>query len=403
MSVHKPNEYFQQLNQVLKNHHRAIPCLCIDLNSLDENITVLTSNFNENTAFRIVVKSLPSFELIQYITEQTNTQNFMVFHQPFLTELSSKFNEKADILLGKPMPIKTAHFFYDNLPEQTNGFNPYRQIQWLVDTKLRIQQYIELTKKIGQKLRLNLELDVGLHRGGFSNIKDLKAALQIIEAYQDNIEFSGFMGYDPHVVKLPSMLRSKEKALRLANDFYEACKALVQEDFSDLWNEKLTFNGAGSPTINLHKTIDSPLNDISAGSCLVMPTTFDIPTLQAYQQACYVATPVLKKFEGTTIPALESMKNMLNWVDSSHRKSYFIYGGFWKADYCYPKGIKQNKLFGTSTNQTMLNAPKSTELDVDDFVFLRPHQSEFVFLQFGEILAVRNDKIEETWTVLRNY
>ncbi len=403
MSINKESEYFHQLNQVLKNHHKAIPCLCVDLNGLDENIARLTSNFNENAAFRIVVKSLPSFELIQYISERANTQNFMVFHQPFLTELASRLNENADILLGKPMPIKTAHFFYNNLPKQTNGFNPYRQIQWLVDTKLRIHQYIELAKKTGQKLRLNLELDIGLHRGGFSNINELKAALQIIEVHQDKVKFSGFMGYDPHVVKLPSIIRSKEKALRLANDFYDTCKTLVREDFPTLWNEKLTFNGAGSPTINLHKTTNSPLNDISAGSCLVMPTTFDISTLQGYQQACYIATPVLKKFEGTTIPALEGMKNILNWVNSNHRKSFFIYGGFWKADYCYPKGIRQNTLFGVSTNQTMLNAPNSAELDVDDFVFLRPHQSEFVFLQFGEILAVRNDKIEETWTVLRNY
>ncbi len=403
MSINKENEYFQQLNQTLKNHQRAIPCLCIDLNGLDENIARLISNFNKNAAFRIVVKSLPSFELIQYISEQANTQNFMVFHQPFLTELAARLHENADILLGKPMPVKTAHFFYDNLPEQTNGFNPYRQIQWLVDTKLRIHQYIELAQKTGQKLRLNLELDIGLHRGGFGNINQLKAALQIIETHQDEVEFSGFMGYDPHVVKLPSIIRSKEKALRLANDFYDTCKMLVQKDFPALWHEKLTFNGAGSPTINLHKAADSPLNDISAGSCLVMPTTFDIPTLQGYQQTCYIATPVLKKFEGTTIPALEGMKNILNLVNSNHRQSFFIYGGFWKADYCYPKGTRQNSLFGVSTNQTMLNVPNSAELEVDDFVFLRPHQSEFVFLQFGEILAIRNDKIEETWTILRNY
>lgn len=402
MSISKENEYFQQLNQMLKNHQRAIPCLCIDLNGLDENIATLTSNFNQNAAFRIVVKSLPSFELIQYIAEKANTQNFMVFHQPFLTALASKLNEKADILLGKPMPVKTAHFFYDNLPQQANGFNPYQQIQWLVDTQLRIHQYIELAKKTGQKLRLNLELDIGLHRGGFGNINELKAALQIIKTHQDSVEFSGFMGYDPHVVKLPSLIRSKEKALRLANDFYNTCKTLVHENFPDLWNEKLTFNGAGSPTINLHKTKNSPLNDISAGSCLVMPTTFDIPTLRAYQQACYIATPVLKKFEGTTIPALERMKNILNLINSNHRKSFFIYGGFWKADYCYPEGTRQNTLFGASTNQTMLNAPKSAILEVDDFVFLRPHQSEFVFLQFGEILAVRNHKIEEIWIVLKN-
>ena len=50
----------------------------------------------------------------------------------------------------------------------------------MVDTSKRIQQYIDLAKQLGQKLRLNLEIDVGLHRGGFANLESLKNALNII-------------------------------------------------------------------------------------------------------------------------------------------------------------------------------------------------------------------------------
>ena len=394
--------YFQQLNQALKNYKRAIPCLLIDLDKLDENIATLTTNLNPNTAFRIVVKSLPCTELIQYIMAKAATKKLMVFHQPFLTDLAARLDNEADVLLGKPMPIKTATYFYENLPKSELDFNPFQQIQWLVDTERRIEEYIHLAKQLGQKLRLNIEIDVGLHRGGFVDSATLKKGLELISKNKEYVAFSGLMGYDPHVVKLPSILRSKEKALRLANDFYRTCKNLVQQDFPTLWKDDLTFNGAGSPTINLHQK-DSPLNDISAGSGLVKPTDFDIPTLADYEPACFIATPVLKKFVGTTIPALEGVKGVLNTLDKNNRQSYFIYGGFWKADYYYPIGTKPNSLFGNSTNQTMLNTPPSVELKVDDFVFLRPHQSEFVFLHFGNVLAVRDGRILEEWQLLRNY
>ncbi|NBU78599.1 MAG: DSD1 family PLP-dependent enzyme, partial [Sphingomonadaceae bacterium] len=38
-------------------------------------------------------------------------------------------------------------------------------------------------------------------------------------------------------------------------------------------------------------------------------------------------------------------------------------------------------------------------LRVEDQVFLRPTQSEFVLLQFGDLLGVRGGKIVEAWPV----
>ncbi|MEN8720773.1 MAG: hypothetical protein ABF296_10985, partial [Oceanococcaceae bacterium] len=59
-----------------------------------------------------------------------------------------------------------------------------------------------------------------------------------------------------------------------------------------------------------------------------------------------------------------------------------------------------NPLYGHSTNQEMLNGSAKVALDVDDYVFYRPTQSEFVMLQFGDILAVRRGEIESVWPVL---
>lgn len=391
--------YFQSLNQELKKQPRAIPFLIIDLDKLDQNIKQLQSSIQPKNTFRIVVKSLPSLELITYIMKKTATKKLMVFHQPFLTHLSRTQDNTVDILMGKPMPIKTAAYFYHTL-QTPNGFSPTKQLQWLVDTKKRIEEYLNLAKEVNQKIRLNLEIDVGLRRGGFATLKDLRKALQFIQDNIDHVEFSGFMGYDPHVVKLPKILMSEKKALEKVNSFYHQCITLLKNEFPQLYHEKLTFNGAGSPTMNLHQNEKSPLNDISAGSCLVKPTTFDIPTLRHYVPASFIATPVLKKMKNTTIPGIEKFKELLSFLNKKNKQSYFIYGGFWKATYCYPNGISENELYGSSTNQTMINSSSREELEVDDFVFLRPHQSEFVFLQFGNLLTLRNGKITGEFSLL---
>ena len=397
------NNYFKQLNHMLRNHNRAIPSLMVDLDILDENIETLKQKVQPGVAFRIVVKSLPSSGLIDYIRERSGADKLMVFHQPFLTEIAKNGYNDIDILLGKPMPIKTAVFFYQSIQNRSNGFDPSQQITWLIDTKERLIEYLELSNSIKQKIKINLEINVGLHRGGFGDLGGLKEALDLIVANQEFLEFSGLMGYDPHVAKIPSIVRSRKKALRLANTFYNKCKALIKSDYPSLWNDDLVFNGAGSPTVGLHNNSNSPLNDISVGSALVKPTAFDLDTLIDYRPATFIATPVLKKLNGTTIPGLERVKGVLNFLSSANRQSFFLYGGYWKADYFYPEGIKSNKLFGESTNQTMINAPADVHLDIDDFVFLRPQQSEYVFLHFGKILAVRNFRIVDEWDLLDNY
>ncbi|MEO1436567.1 MAG: alanine racemase [Bacteroidota bacterium] len=395
-------DWFGQVNQVLRAQERAIPRLLIDLDRLDQNIETFRSSQPAGMGFRIVVKSLPSFPLIQYIMDKAETHKLMVFHQPFLTDLIGKLDEQADVLLGKPMPIKTAEYVFQHLPQGGSDFNAFRQIQWLIDTKSRLAEYLELAKRLQQKLRVNLEIDIGLHRGGFDSDEYFRKALTRIQENRDYLELSGLMGYDPHVVKLPKLLRSAQKAFDLANARYEAFKTILKQEFPDLWSENLCFNGAGSPTVELHQQQGSPCNELSAGSCLVKPTTFDIPTLKAYQAASFIATPVLKSLQGTTLPALEGIKGLLNKLDKANQQSVFIYGGYWKADYHHPKGIKPNALFGESTNQTLLNVPPSENLNVDDFVFLRPRQSEFVFLQFGALLSIRNAEIVETWSLLKN-
>jgi len=47
----------------------------------------------------------------------------------------------------------------------------------------------------------------------------------------------------------------------------------------------------------------------------------------------------------------------------------------------------------------MYNGSKSISLKQDDWIFMRPTQSEFVFLQFGDIALYENGEIKNLWPV----
>ncbi|MBW2175697.1 MAG: hypothetical protein JRH03_01865 [Deltaproteobacteria bacterium] len=57
-----------------------------------------------------------------------------------------------------------------------------------------------------------------------------------------------------------------------------------------------------------------------------------------------------------------------------------------------PEGLVLNTLYGRSTNQEMMNGTEHTDIDVDDYVFLRPTQSESVMLQFGDLFVIRGNE-----------
>ena len=79
------------------------------------------------------------------------------------------------------------------------------------------------------------------------------------------------------------------------------------------------------------------------------------------------------------------------------QRTYFIYGGEWRAAYRSPAGLQANALYGKSTNQAMVNGSDRTGLAVDDCIFLRPAQSEGIMREFGDIVLVRGGKIADRW------
>ena len=381
-------QFFKTLNHVLQQAGQGTPALIIDQARLDANIAQVQQQLPDQLQPRLVVKSLESLDLLSHIAHKLNCTRFMVFHAPHLPLILDKFPQ-ADILLGKPMPVAALQHFYQHYPQQKSS-----SVQWLVDSLPRLQKYLDLAQKAQLKLRVNIEIDVGLHRGGVQEIEQIDAMLKLIAQHPERLKFSGLMGYDAHVSKIPRIIQSRQAAFQQSQQRYQHYINYIQHHFSQLYSPDLCFNGGGSPTFSLHCQ-QSVCNDVALGSMLLKPTDFDIATLIPLQPALFIAAPVLKVLPSSQIPGLPILDK---WA--IRNKALFIYGGKWMAQYVYPKGIHTNLLYGRSSNQEMVNVPKNCSIDVDDYVFLRPTQSEAIISQFACIQVFNNGQFKQWDTFL---
>jgi|TARA_B100000315_G_scaffold88106_1_gene80881 D-serine deaminase-like pyridoxal phosphate-dependent protein len=386
------SRYFSELNQLLRREGPGRPVMILDLDRMNHNIDLIKSSIRKPKTYRAVVKSLPSIDLLQHVMARAGTRALMVFHQPFLNEVAARFVD-ADALLGKPMPVTAAREFYRNYRD--GPFRPERQIQWLIDTPERFHQYHQLARELGTSIRINIELDVGLHRGGISEPKELAQILPLIQSDPDHLQFAGFMGYEAHLTGMAATL--DQAVVQRVLTRYRGCIDYTRQNHPQLYSDRLTLNGAGSHTFKIYER-DDTMNDLAAGSGVVKPTDFDTAHLQQHQPAAFIATPVLKRSEGLQAPGDHWAVPILEWWDPNRARTYYIYGGYWKARYESPGGIPDWILLN-STNQSMVNTSTSVDLEVDDYVFLRPTQSEAVMLQFGDLLVVSKGRIENWWKV----
>lgn len=381
------NAYFSAMSAALHEAGIAQPTLVIDRARLAANIATVKSAIGPSGhATRIVAKSLPSAKLLQTIMEGVGTQRAMVFNGATLEQVAAA-RPDADLLLGKPLPAaEIASFVQRHAADETAASHP----QFLVDSVPRLAQLIAIARAHGSKIRVNFEIDVGLHRGGFDNDRDLAAALDLA-ATEPRVVPSGLMGYDPHVAKVPF----QGQALAQVHRRYAAARDVLHEKLQ-ADPRTLTLNTAGSPTYRLHLD-DARANELALGSAFVKPGDFEIPTLSTHVAAAFIATPVIKSAGQTLIPGVEFLAPLFNLWDPNAARAFFIYGGHWLAKPISPAGLEYNGLFGRSSNQEMLTGSARVQLQQDDFVFFQPDQSEAVFLQFGDLAVYENGGITERW------
>lgn len=399
--------YFAGIERALKDGGIARPALVIDLDRVDANLAAINTHLQPPRHYRVVDKSLPSPQLIQYVMEKTGSRRVMTFHEPYLTVLFPMLPADVDYLLGKPMPAPAAREFYAALPTASRA-DAAARIQWLVDTAERAQEYAALAEAFDVRLRVNAEIDVGLHRGGARDDAELDAIFKVIAANPARLRFSGFMGYDGHLPHVPAVISSHEDAVRDAfEDLVARYTHFVEygkERYPAWFTGEVTLNGAGSKTYRLY-TPEHPLNDLAMGSCVVMPSAFDEFTLAEHKPAMFIAAPVLKRRAGFDVPFLDAAAPAAAWWNPNWRMSYYVYGGAWNEALVSPAGIKPNSLTTSAPNenlfpnQNLLNGSETAALRVGDFVFYRPKQGDAI-MQFETIYVMRGGKIVDRWKPL---
>ncbi|MDO9235473.1 MAG: alanine racemase [Aquabacterium sp.] len=389
---HEP--YFATLNHALHQAGIGTPTMVLDLVRMRHNADQVKQHVQGRIQLRLVNKSLPCLNLLHELSLLTGTQRQMVFSLPYL-HLITQHKPQSDVLLGKPLPVAAAAHYYAS--RSVSGFEPAKQLQWLVDTPERLKQYSDLARAQQQTMRINIEIDVGLHRGGVPDLAAMQTMVQMIMA-EPLLQWAGLMGYDAHTEKIPELIGLRQEARLHAAQTYKRFADYMQQSPLKGSPAGPTLNTGGSPSFRLHDGMGAA-NEVAVGSAMVKPTDFDTPLLSDFLPAAFIATPVLKTGPFVAPDGVEFFSRMASAWDANQRHSVFIYGGQWMAQPVSPEGLSASALIGKSSNQQILLGSGKQGLRPDDFVFLRPTQSEAVLQQFGDIAVYEHGRITDMWPV----
>jgi hypothetical protein len=391
-SAYQP--YFAKLNTTLKAQRPGQSAGIIDLDRLDSNVTFVRQKLGSGYKLRLVTKSLPSIELLRYLMQKGQTNRLMVFSEPYIAEILSSFNgDSLDLLLGKPLPA-------DALP-RLSVYKGWNTISWLVDTKERLNEYLTFAKKDSTPLKLSLEIDAGLHRGGFQSAKEFAEAVEIIKRNGQYLTLTGLMGYDGHVPFVPFYI-DKERAIKKAfvdvQHSYSSFVDELQKHYDARTISAMTFNSGGSHTYFYYpeyKNI-SPVNEIAMGSGFLAPEQFSDLIALGHKPALFLTSPVLKKITSSKLPHAEKLTALVYLWDPDLRVSYFMLGGGWPGELAGPAGLKRNYLWDENNlgytnllpNQSILSSSDKNSLHVGDFVFYHAWEGDGM-LSFKKVLLYR--------------
>ncbi|RQP26577.1 alanine racemase [Piscinibacter terrae] len=381
--------YFASLQQGLRAAGIAQPTIVVDRERMKRNLARIGERARQQgLPVRVVVKSLPSLALVDAALGAWGSDRTMLFNAAQLVQIANE-RSNAKILLGKPLPAAAAQQAMSRMASSLD------RVEWLVDTPQRLAQYRDLARAARTRLRLNIEIDVGLHRGGVESTDMLAQMLAIIRD-EPLLAWSGFMGYDAHVTGIPDIAGSRAKAQADARARYDTMWTTARQVLpTQALREALTLNTGGSPTFHLHDKTGLP-NEVAVGSAALKPSDFDIPSLAELEPAVFIATPVLKDLGRFRLPeGVGLVSSLARLWDPNETQAYAIHGGHWHAVPVSPAGIAPSGLFGNSSNQQVMVASAHTGLVPDDFVFFRPQHSEAVLLQFGDIALVEQGRVVE--------
>ena len=383
--------YFAQIASDLVAAGIGTPQVFVDMDRLDANVAEIASKVGAGR-WRIVEKSLPSLDLLDYISQKSGSQKFLVLHLPFLSGILGRF-PNADVLVGKTHLAVAIRSFFQSQP-QSSWAGIAKQVTFVVDSPKRLADLAQVASDLGVTLKLAVELDVGLRRSGVSTPADL-APLLTAFTQTPSVQFAGFLGYDGHVPYAPgSTLDAVQGAWQDATNAYQSFVDVLTEQFPSLASSSLVMNSGGSATYPMYTS--GPVNDVAAGGGVLRPGDYPSWVIGALQPAIFIATPVFRVYPAPQLPFFTPDQSA---AVLKGQQGVTIYGGGWPAYFTYPNGIQGAPFTFDPTdypmvpNQGMVVAPAEAVISEDDWVFYHPRQSDALF-QFEQILEVRGGRLQ---------
>jgi D-serine deaminase-like pyridoxal phosphate-dependent protein len=388
-------DYFDKISSDLDAAGIGTPVVFIDMDRVDSNIDAIALALAPPLAYRIVEKSLPSLDLLSYVSQRSGSSKFLVLHLPFLSALLAAF-PAAEVLVGKSHLTSAVRAFFQGQPSGTDLAAIAARVIFIADTPARLDELVQLAGTLGVTLRLAIEIDVGLRRSGLQSPTELGPMLDVFLG-TTAVQFAGFLGYDGHVAfATGGSLDAVNKAWTAATAAYQSFVDVLEDDFPGLAAlPNLVFNSGGSSTFPMYST-GTPVNDVAAGGGVLRPGAYPDHVISALRPAIFIATPVLRQYSAPQLPFFtpEQSAKVLEGL-----QGLTIYGGGWPAYFTHPAGIQPAPFVSDPTdlvmvpNQGMVTAPAELDIEPGDWVFYHPRQSDVLF-QFDRILQVRGGQLQ---------
>lgn len=406
-TVAPDSERFPAWNTALKASAGGREAAFVDLDAVDHNLQRVGQALGATIGLRLCAKSLPSLPLLEYLMVAACTNRIMAFSEGMVRDLLLRFGDRVDILLGRPATVEALARTFATLDANAapgDSGNPSGLVRWLVDTPIRMQEYAAFASGRGEQVRVAIELDVGLHRGGARTADQLLAMLDIIDR-SEFLQFAGFMGYEGHVPFVSLDISSPEAEFAAVQARYADYVRIGQEAYPGLFAEPLVFNSGGSRTYHYYTDeLDTPVNEVALGSALFYPSNFHNLDDSGLRSATFFATPVLRKLDPAEgYPDPERLP-ALAITQPDYEAWYVMVSGGFPGDRLYPAGLVDSptapggptRIVNMMPNQGRWLGSRELPLEVGDFIFFQPWEADAVrWLAYLDVF--RGDRLVDQW------
>jgi D-serine deaminase-like pyridoxal phosphate-dependent protein len=409
------DDRFIEWNEALRANAGGRESALVDLDAVDHNLKLVGQTLGSSIALRLVAKSLPSIQLLEYMMVTACTNRIMAFSEGMVRDLLCRFGSDVDILLGRPEAVDAAARTFDTLDARSSGgVNPAAGVRWLVDTADRMQQYADLATERGAEINIAVEIDVGLRRGGARDNDELLAMLAVI-GESPLLRFTGFMGYDGHVPFTPQGA-DPTRELRSVQQRYTDFVSAGRSAYPSMFQGPLVYNSGGSRTYHYYTDeLDTPVNEVAMGSAFFYPRDFSNIPDEDLRRATFLATPVLKRIDPAEAPFAPGFLPRLAEGNPDYEVQFIVVAGGFPGDQLYPEGLVVNPVTSSAageddsqgggvvnllSNQAEWLGARAVPLGVGDFIFYHPWEGDGV-RWLSRLDVFRGGELVDQWATFQ--